>query len=354
MHQHQITVIGSGVIGMATTLALRERGLDVACLEAEAPGAGQSKGPVRIFRFAHVTPALTSLAVQARAGWARWEVPLERSLIGDQGVVLTGRRAVAERRNLAADGLPHKVLAPAEAEAQAGLVADSGELLVRDESGGVICVGAIMKYLEDQTAEQRTIARVEAIERRADGFDLLTADGVWRTERIVICAGQGTPPLALSVGLDLQADFYRHSRFGFPMSDPTRRPACLMDDDGDEQIYGLTIGSSGRYAVGLLGETDYPVERFDAEEASRLSLPRLQAHIARRLPHLSLEPEVELQCTFQRSALLAGGDELGVWQLDGATICFGNNLYKFAPLLGEMLADAAMSGVVPEPLRAAA
>lgn len=354
MNARGVTVIGSGVIGMATTLALMEHGADVACIERECPGAGQSKGPVRIFRLAHETPELTALAVRARTGWTRWEGMVGRELIGTQGLVLSGRHADPQRAHLAAAGLAHTVLTPAQAQAQAGLTAGAGELLVRDEGGGNICAGAIMKYLEEHTESARTITRVEAIQRRSDGFDLLTADGVWRTERLVICAGEGTPPLARDIGLDLRATFFRHSRFGFPMRDRAFRPSALLDDDGEESIYGLMIGGSGRFAVGLAGETDYPTDRFSADEASMLSLPRLRAHVARRLPHLASMPEVELRCTFQRTPLLPGGDEIGVWQLDGATVCFGNNLYKFAPLLGETLAQAALSGVVPEPLRTSA
>ncbi|MGI8800864.1 MAG: NAD(P)/FAD-dependent oxidoreductase [Solirubrobacteraceae bacterium] len=351
MGVRRVTVVGSGIVGMATALALRERGVDVVSLEAGEPGGGQSKGPVRIFRMAHASRPLTELAKRARDGWTAWEGPVGRELIGDQGAVIVGDRVEPMRRNLELAGLAGNVLDPSEVRARAGVAAAPGEAALLDSAGGNICAGAIMSYLAAATEDQRTITRLEIVERRADGLDLLTSDGIWSTDHLVICAAEGTPALARQLGLDLKATFYRHSRFAFPLRDPARRPACLIDHGGAEHVYGLVVGSSGRYAVGLSGDTDYPADRVSADEASHLSHLRLRAHVAERMPELEPEPVAELRCTFQRTPLLAGGDDVGVWALPGATVCFGNNLFKFAPLLGEMLADTALSGVVPESLR---
>lgn len=354
MTPERVTVVGAGIIGMATTLALRERGVDVVCLEAASPAGAQSKGPVRIFRMAHATARMTGLAMHARDAWTAWEGPVGRELIGDHGAVVVGPGVEPMRRHLQAAGLAAEALDGEEARARVGIDVGAGEPLLLDPAGGNICAGAIVAHLAETTAPQRSITRLEAIERRGDGFDLLTADGIWSTDHIVVCAGEGTPPLARQLGLDLQATFYRHSRFAFPMRDPTRRPACLIDHGGPEHVYGLVVGSSGRYAIGLSGDTDYSTGDVSADEASHLSHLRLRAHVAERMPALEAEPVAELRCTFQRTPLLSGGDDVGVWALPSATVCFGNNLFKFAPLLGQMLADTALSGVVPEPLRAVA
>jgi sarcosine oxidase len=350
----RVTVVGSGIVGMATTLALRERGVDVVCLEAGEPGGGQSKGPVRIFRMAHATQGLTALAKEARAGWTAWEGPVGRELIGDHGAVIVGARVEPMRRNLELAGLGGSLLDAAEVRELVGVDVAPGEPALHDPAGGNICAGAIMSYLTAATEEQRTIARLEVVDRRAGGFDLMTPDGMWSTDHLVVCAGEGTPALARQLGLDLKATFYRHSRFAFPLRDPARRPACLLDHGGAEHVYGLVVGSSGRYAIGLSGDTDYPTGQVSADEASHLSYLRLRAHVAERMPELEPEAVAELRCTFQRTPLLPGGDDVGVWALPNATVCFGNNLFKFAPLLGQMLADTALSGVVPEPLRVAA
>ena len=350
----RVTVVGAGVIGMAATLALRARGVDVACLEAGEPGGGQSKGPVRIFRLAHSTERLTGLARRSRAGWAAWEAQLGRELIGDHGAVVIGDGVAAMRSHLQRAGLAWSEPDTAVVGARVGVAMVPGEPALHDPAAGNICAGAIMSHLAGATEPVRTTARLEVVARRTGGLDLMTPDGIASTDHLVVCAGEGTPALAGQLGLDLKATFYRHSRFAFPMRDPSRRPACLLDHGGPEHVYGLVVGSSGRYAVGLSGDTDFPADRVSADEASHLSYLRLRAHVAERMPALEPEPVAELRCTFQRTPLLSGGDDVGVWALPNATVCFGNNLFKFAPLLGEMLAEAALSGVVPEPLRSIA
>lgn len=352
----RVTVVGAGVIGMAATVALRERGVDVVCLEAGEPGGGQSKGPVRIFRLAHSTERMTGLARRARAGWATWEAALGRELIGDHGAVLIGDGVAAMRGHLDRAGLASDELDGAAVGDRVGVAMHAGEPALHDPAGGNICAGAIMSHLAGATEPARTTSRLEVVARRSGGLDLMTPDGIASTDHLVVCAGEGTPALARQLGLDLKATFYRHSRFAFPMRDPSRRPACLLDHGrgGPEHVYGLVVGSSGRYAVGLSGDTDYPTDQVSADEASHLSYLRLRAHVAARMPALEPEPVAELRCTFQRTPLLSGGDDVGVWALPNATVCFGNNLFKFAPLLGEMLAETAVSGVVPEPLRSVA
>ena len=46
-----------------------------------------------------------------------------------------------------------------------------------------------------------------------------------------------------------------------------------------------------------------------------------------------------------------GKDAFAVWCERGLTAIAGNNLYKFAPILGEQLAEASLSGNLPGPLR---
>jgi sarcosine oxidase len=55
----RVAVVGAGVVGLATTAALLERGADVVCFErAGGPMTERSAGSSRIFRLAHGTPEL--------------------------------------------------------------------------------------------------------------------------------------------------------------------------------------------------------------------------------------------------------------------------------------------------------
>jgi sarcosine oxidase len=44
-------------------------------------------------------------------------------------------------------------------------------------------------------------------------------------------------------------------------------------------------------------------------------------------------------------------DGVAAWSSDGVTAVAGNNLFKHAPALGELLADAVCGGEIPEILR---
>ena len=88
-----IVVIGAGVCGLAAAYELSRRGERAIVLERGAPFAEQSAGLARIFRIAHRRPALCALALEARAGWQRWQAELGAGrLLGCEGFIAAGPR----------------------------------------------------------------------------------------------------------------------------------------------------------------------------------------------------------------------------------------------------------------------
>src|SRR5439155_7790134 len=83
----EFAVIGAGVIGLATTLALRDADVEAVCFEAGRPGHGQSTGETRGFRNRHDDDRLIMLAAAARQGWLEWEARSSRELLGREGVL---------------------------------------------------------------------------------------------------------------------------------------------------------------------------------------------------------------------------------------------------------------------------
>lgn len=86
-----IVVIGAGVCGLAAAYELSRRGERAIVLERGEPFAEQSAGLGRIFRIAHRRPELCALALEARAGWQRWESELGAGrLLGVEGFIAAG------------------------------------------------------------------------------------------------------------------------------------------------------------------------------------------------------------------------------------------------------------------------
>jgi sarcosine oxidase len=106
-------------------------------------------------------------------------------------------------------------------------------------------------------------------------------------------------------------------------------------------MFGLGLsGPTGELAA---GETGPALARFDDLRT------RLSAYVRAALPGLEPEPVDDVTCWVTR--LPWGGDGVAAWKVDGVTAVVGNNMFKHAPALGELLADAVRSGEVPEILR---
>jgi hypothetical protein len=82
------------------------------------------------------------------------------------------------------------------------------------------------------------------------------------------------------------------------------------------------------YAIGLGTEHEPPVEE---------ALARLRAYADNGMPGLDPEPASVRLC--RTSILPWGADAFGVWRASNVSVLAGANLFKFAPLLGELLAD---------------
>jgi sarcosine oxidase len=147
-----------------------------------------------------------------------------------------------------------------------------------------------------------------------------------------------------------------HARPRFRVRDELRGSPlpCWVDRSGTygESVYGSPVGSTGDYVVGLIGDG------VDVALASGATVPpgtemqdhvdRVAAYISRAMPGLDADPVGVRVCVM--SKLPAGSDSLGVWQTEAITIVAGHNLFKLAPALGELLADAGTDGRVPDVL----
>jgi sarcosine oxidase len=186
------------------------------------------------------------------------------------------------------------------------------------------------------------------------GVELLTPQGSHRHDAAVLCAGQDTVRLARQFDLELPIELALHLRATFRVrGTPPDRLSCLQDASLQyaDTVYGSPYPSRGMFAVGLSGEAGelaagdggLALERFD--EIRR----RISAYVREALPGLEPAPVHDVTCWVTR--LPWGSDGVAAWKTDGITTIAGNNLFKHAPALGELLADVVCTGDVPEILR---
>jgi sarcosine oxidase len=339
-----IAVIGAGIVGLATAFALAERGASVTVYERGAPGSAQSGGESRIFRHGHDDPRLVALAREARAGWREWEARFGVELVSADGAVLLGTNVERRLALLRAAGVAARAVDPAELADRMPLLARWDGPAMLDDDAGVIrtraAVDALVAALRDRLVADEVISLSPSGEIRTCG---VTA----RHDRVVVCAGRGTPALARCAGLSLPVLHAAHVRLTYPVrGEPPPRIACLQDGAG---AYGDPLPGNDRYAIGL----DETPAREDGSlvdpDGLAAAAERTTAYVAERLPGLEPRPVEARHCWVTR--LPGGDDAFAAWEVGSLVVVAGNNLFKHAPALGRALAAAALGDGLPTDLQ---
>ncbi|MGH2867121.1 MAG: NAD(P)/FAD-dependent oxidoreductase [Solirubrobacteraceae bacterium] len=342
-----VCVVGGGVIGLAAAASLLGCGVDVVCFDRSEPGQGQSVGRTRQFRHLHGSAELIELAVRARQGWLEWEGRFGRTLLGSEGALRAGGEP-GELDALCAAGVPAVALDPELAQARLPVAVLPAASFLWDPLAGAIRASDTVQALSDWIGPRVSRTEVSSIAIHGDGesVDVLTASGVHRSARCLVCAGAGTDRLVRPLGLAVRQDRQAHLRLGFRTRVPTSQPLpCFSDRSGHagEQIYALSdLGD--RYAVGLAPVTTYPaVEDLAGEVPAGVSVAaqrdRIVTYVRRVLPGLDPAP---VDAVLRLTTTLPSHPEDGfeVWRQGPVVAVAGPNLFKFAPVIGERLAAA--------------
>jgi len=331
----EVAVVGAGIVGLAAAEALARDGSDVLCFEAAEPGSGQSAGYTRVFRHVHDRADLVELVARSRRGWDEWSARAGEPLVGDEGVLFASADAEEMAALLADAGVEHRLV---DEDEQRGLLPilepPSGPTLY-DVRGGAIRVRESVAALVAGLGERLVRKKVLAIDR--DGL-VETASGSTRFDRVLVCAGARTAELAAPLGIELPLEIRDHTRATFRARSEHGRLACWMDRTN---VYGATVYSGpvaalDGFAVGLATE--------DTDPAG--SVARVRAYVERALP--GLDPEPIDTITRPLTILPWHPDAFALWEAGAVLVFAGHNLFKFAPVLGDLLAEACRGEVAPE------
>ena len=183
-------------------------------------------------------------------------------------------------------------------------------------------------------------AVVHAEVERVDGAAVRVGGATPAFDAVVLAAGAGTAALAAEVGIDLPSALQHHARFTFPL-DGGPRPAWIDAPAAGLRTYQHRSGP-GRWSVGGTVDAAAVAWAVGPEEATRASRAAVLRFARERL---TVVPEVveTLYCTHAPDT----GDGITFARSGAVLAVWGENLMKFAPVLGDALAAAAVDGSTP-------
>lgn len=349
-----IAVVGGGIVGLCLAEALAERGASFRCFEQGVVGGGQSGGVTRIFRHRHERSELVELALEARSSWTNLESRLGVRLVGDEGVlVLTTDEDEGAR--LERLGAPVESIAWDAATSRMPLrqPSDGSPHAVFDTGGGAIRARSAIESLHRVVADFVVNADVEGIEPHDSGVTVFASDGIYEVDEVFVAAGAGTARLARAGGIEIAERRAWHLRLTFESRESSSLP-CLLDKSNafGEVAYGSPTPDGRGYAIGLSSDDGaVTVPDTEAPDPKRLTeiKARIETYAKRLLPDALGPVSGARQCL--TTPLQSGDDDFHAWRSGRVTYFAGHNVFKFAPLIGALLADSIEGRDIPKQLK---
>jgi sarcosine oxidase len=343
--EHQCIVVGAGVLGLAAACSLSHRDVEVLLLEASSSGhemAG-SKGSSRIFRIGYPDPLYVEMAVGALAQWRLLENESGCDLLTTTGQLSFGPDVAAVSEAMAQTGMEFEDLSKAEAAARFPALQTAGPALFEPESG-VLAADQCLRAIHDSGQfTVRSGQPVAALESAGDEVGVVLRDGTRLSAEVVVnCAGPDALDLlpGLRCGVRRPPTWQQVVYFDV---DADAAPPPVFIEWGPDMIYGLPVPGQPRYK--LAQHVPGPPRPDDAATAAEQGDdPTLVATLVeaakRLLPNVEPTPVATERCLYDNTAdgdfIL---DRVGRVVVGCGTSGHG---FKFAPLLGDLLADLAM------------
>ncbi len=359
----RVVVVGAGVFGVFTALALRDRGVQVTLLDPWGAGNARSSsgGETRVIRGAYgPDPVYTRLAVDAFERWAAFERRVGRTFLHPTGalwMVATEddsflRGALPVLRDA---GLAVSELTPSEAARRWPQIRFDGvRWVLHEERAGFLLArracAAAAEALAAAGGEVRAVAAAsgaagpELVDAGARATALRLADGgTVAADQFVFACGPWLPKLFPELlGAALRPTRQDVLFFGTPRDDRRFEHGALpvWIEWSDRLIYGIP----GNEARGFKVADDTRGEPFDPTEGDRRvlgeSVERARELLARRFPALAGAPLVETRvCQYENTPdhdflLDRHPERENVWIVGGGS----GHGFKFGPAWGERAA----------------
>jgi sarcosine oxidase len=360
MAQFDSVVIGLGAMGSAALRELAGRGQRVLGIERFSPGhdRGSSHGITRLIRLGYFEhPSYVPLLRRAYELWRALERASGRKLLHVTGIAEMGPpdgmliRGTLATANL--HSLPHELFTAAELMRRVpafrlpphyvGVMQPDGGFLEAEAS-----IHALLALAKDAGAEIRTGEHVHAIEPRADGVRIVSDRGSVDAGAAIIAAGPWLKSLLPDLPAPLRVTRQVMGWFTPAQPElvaPGRFPVFLLESEHGIH-YGFPPFGDVQVKVAKHHHRDQTVDpdtydRVVSAEDEHL----IRVAIAEHLPAANGALAAAQTCLY---TMMPDGDFLidrlpDRPQVIVASPCSGHG-FKFAPVIGEILADLAING----------
>ncbi len=355
MQNFDVGIVGLGAMGSMAALELARRGRRVIGFDRFRPPHpfGSSHGRSRIIREAYFEhPQYVPLVQRAYEQWAALEEESGRRLLLPTGGLMIGPPAgvlvAGARRSALVHGLSYEELSAAEVRTRFPMFElDQAEVGLFEPRAGVLFPEAALEVtLQIAEAAGAELHFDEPVSTwsAGEGITVRTQAGHWRVDRLILAAGAwmagGIARTSLPLSVARQTLFW-FAPSGAAELGPERMPIFMWEWAPDEMFYGFPdLGEGVKVAIHHQGELTDPAQ------VRRTVYPgeadRLRAVMATRAPLLTGPLRQSAACLYTNTP---DGDFILDRHPEEARVlvaspCSGHG-FKFAPAIGEALADLA-------------
>jgi sarcosine oxidase len=350
-----VIVVGLGGMGSAAAAHASARGKRVLGIEQFQPGhdQGSSHGRSRVIRLAYFEhPAYVPLLRRAYELWRRLEEQTGRRLLqmtgglmigSPESEVVSGSLRSAREHNLA-----HEVLDAAAIRRRfPALTPDKGTVALFETDAGIVfpeeAIRAHLDIAVDNGAHVHFDERVEGWEQAGDHLEVRTSSGRYACDRLILAPGAWAQELFKIDWLPLEVEPQQLHWFepagGEAPFAPDRFPIYIWDLGGGVQFYGFPADDEGRVKVAFFRS------KVKGEAAMRAALEPCIPALGRGV----LVETVSCKYTLTPDQHFVIGRHPELENVTIASPCSGHG-YKFASVVGEILADMAIDGTTRHPI----
>lgn len=357
---YDVVVVGLGAMGSAALWQLARRGVRAIGLDRFTPphDAGSSHGHTRIIREAYFEHPLYVPLVQrayhlwdllARASHAELFRPTGGLMLGPaSGTLVTGALRSAREHRLA-----HELVDAREVRRRFPALAPSaGDVGVIEPRAGLLFpergVAAMLAAARAHGAVVRTGSRVLAWRAEGAGVTVSTDAGEVRAARAVIAAGAWMPALVPEIAASLttarQLAHWFEPAAHAERFRADRLPVLLWEHAPERFFYSLPdVGDGLKASIHHEGRVVDP--DASREPVSLAETAEIRALVTRLMPDGAGPLRQTGTCLYTNTP--DGHFAIGVHpdhaQVVLVSACSGHG-FKFAPTVGELLADLALDG----------